>query len=124
MRKSGFLTAVGTAMCVIPPLVATLCQFPVWVNSTAATVSGVALLCIFFSCLPFLKQLREYFKSPSAIVVWIVVFVLIMVMRSRIDHGLIVSAAGLIGDCLGGILFAAARAVKREDGMTDVDTSA
>ena len=51
--KYRLLSAVGTVFCVAPPLVATFLQFPVWVQRSASTVSGVALVLILFSALPF-----------------------------------------------------------------------
>ena len=63
----------ATALCVGAPLGATIAQFPVWVaTSDKATMSGLFLVMAFICCLPFVNQLKAYFKSPAIWVVWTV----------------------------------------------------
>ena len=84
------------------PLAATLTQFPAWVErSSDATVSGIFLLMAFFSVLPFLKQLKAYFKSPSVWVVWSLIFALFICLRNIIDEMLIVSFWGMCANIIG-----------------------
>lgn len=103
--KYNILTVAAVACCVLPPFVMTLSKFPIWVNEPKMVVSGVALLLIFFSCIPFFKQIKEYFKSPSATVLWIVVFVLLCIFRHIINELVYVAAAGLAGNIFGEALF-------------------
>ena len=103
--KYSILTVVAVACCVAPPFITTLSKFPIWVNEPKMIVSGIALLLIFFSCLPFLKQIREYFKSPSATVLWIITFTLLCLFRHIIDELIYVAAAGLIGNVIGEAFF-------------------
>ena len=72
------------------------------------------MLFIFFSCLPFLRQIKEFFKSPSATVLWIIVFVLLMILKSIINEMLFVTAAGLFGNIIGEIFFALRKRYKEE----------
>lgn len=114
--KSAIFKTVALCIDVGVPLVATLTQFPIWIErSSEATVSGLALVLIGLSVLPFLKQLKEYFKSPSAWVVWGVVFVILMLMRSIIDQMLVVALAGLVANMIGAVLFGIGKHFDGED---------
>ena len=93
-------TAVG--IDVIVPLVATLSQFPIWIEQSAdATVSGLFLLFAMLSCIPFLKQIKEYFKSPSAWVIWAILLVVFIALQNIIAQMVVISLAGLIGNLIG-----------------------
>ena len=98
----------GAAVCidVAAPLVATLSQFPVWVEkSSEATVSGLFLVFAFLSCIPFWKQIKQYIKSPSAIVVWAVFLVLFIAVRNIADEIIFVSMVGLASNLFGAGLY-------------------
>lgn len=100
------LSCLAFAFSVFPPLVATIVQFPIWVeDSSEATVSGVAMLLIFFSCLPFYKAIINYFKSPSAPVVWICICVFMYLMKSIAEQMFIVSCVGAVSNLVGMIFF-------------------
>ena len=113
--KYGILTVCAVACCVVPPFIVTLMQFPIWINEPKMVISGIAVMLIFFSCLPFFKQIKEYFKSPSSTVLWIIVFVLLCVMRRIIDQMVYVAAAGLIGNIIGEAFFVWRKKYKEED---------
>jgi hypothetical protein len=98
------VTAIGVDVCV--PMVVALNQFPLWVEQSAeATMSGICLVLIGLSIIPFLKQIREYFKSPSAWVVWGVILAILVLLRSIIDQILIVSFAGFIANIAGAFIY-------------------
>ena len=113
--KYNIFTVLAVGFCVLPPLITTLCQFPVWVESPKMVVSGICVLFIFFSCLPFIRQIKKFFKSPSATVLWIIVFAALMVLKSIINQMLYVTAAGLIGNCIGEIFFSVRKRYKEDD---------
>lgn len=84
------------------PLAATISQFPVWVDRSAgATVSGLFVLFAFLSAIPFLKQIKAYFKSPSAWVMWCIIFVLLVALRAIIDEILVICAIGALANVIG-----------------------
>ena len=65
--KGKVIKGAAVTLDVAAPLIATLSQFPVWVErSSEATVSGLFLIFALLSILPFLKVIKEYFKSPSS----------------------------------------------------------
>ena len=80
--KGNILKAIAVTIDVSVPLAATLTQFPLWVEkSSEATMSGLFLIFAFISCLPFIKQIKAYFRSPSVWVVWTVLLVLFVCLR-------------------------------------------
>lgn len=100
--KGKIIRGSATVMCVAAPFAATLSQFPMWVEaSDKATVSGVFLVCAFLSCIPFFKQIKEYFKSPASWVCWLVITILLVCLRNIIDQMLFVCIVGLAAN-LGG----------------------
>ena len=96
----------GTALTidVAAPLVATICQFPVWVEkSSSAPISGVFLVFAFLSCIPFLSQIKTWLKSPSVTVLWCVFLVLFTLLRNIIDQMWIICLVVVISNCVGSI---------------------
>ena len=113
----GRLIKVGAVtLDVAVPFAATLTQFPVWVEkSSEATVSGLFLLLAFISCLPFLKQLKEYFKSPSVWVVWTILLGLLICLRNIIDQMVIVCFFGAIANVIGAGLYKLGDIISKKD---------
>lgn len=93
-------SAIGLDVC--GPLVATLTQFPIWVEkSSEATVSGLFLMFAILSAIPLAKQIKEFIKSPSVWVLWIVLFAFFVVLRNIIDEMVIVSFVGMLSNIVG-----------------------
>lgn len=98
----------GSALCIDVgvPLAATISRFPIWVEESAeSSMSGLFLVFAFLSCLPFLKQIREYFKSPSAWVVWVILFALFVALRNIIDQMVVVCFAGAVANVIGAFIY-------------------
>ena len=100
--KGRILKTTALAIDVIIPAAATLSQFPVWINRDAAsTVSGLGLVLIALSCIPFYRQIREYFKSPSAPVLWLVLFLAFTILESIAAEIKMVCFFGLVANLIG-----------------------
>lgn len=100
--KGRILHVSALAVDIAPPLLATLCQFPLWVEaSSEATISGIAVLLIFICSLPFVNQIKEYMKLPSVPVAWAIVYVLFAMIQSIIDQMVIVAFVGLVSNVIG-----------------------
>ncbi len=100
--KSRIFKASGIALDVIPPFIATLTQFPIWVEkSSGATVSGLFLVIAFLCILPFWKKVCAYLKSPDIVVVWLIILVMLLGLRAIIDEMLIVCFVGVLSNCIG-----------------------
>ena len=115
--KAALLKLVAVGVDVSVPLVATLTQFPLWIQKSAeATMSGLCLMFIGLSIIPFFKAIKDYFKSPSSWVVFGVLFTVLLVLRSIIDQMLIVAFAGLVSNLIVAGLYAIG---KRYDNKED-----
>ena len=104
--KGKVIKGAALTVDVAAPLVATICQFPVWVEkSSSATISGVFLVFAFLSCLPFLNQIKTWLKSPSVPVLWCVFLVLFTLLRNIIDQMWIICLVGVISNSVGSIVY-------------------
>ena len=121
--KGNIIKGAALALDVGAPLAATLSQFPVWINKSAeATVSGLCLVFIVLSCLPFLKQIKEYFKSPSSWVVFTVLFVMFLLIRNIIDQMLVVTFVGMSANIVGAGIYTIGRQIgEKEDKERDLN---
>lgn len=104
--KGQIVRWTATIVCVGAPLATTLSQFPIWIaKSSKATMSGVFLVLVFLCCIPFYRQIRDYFKSPAAWVLWTVFTLLCIALRNIIDQLLIVGAVGAVSNVIGAWLY-------------------
>lgn len=100
--RGNIIKGAAVAIDVAVPLVATLTQFPVWVEkSSEATVSGLFLLLACICVIPFFKQIKAFIKSPSVWGVWIIVFVMLLLLQNIINEMLIVAFAGVVSNVIG-----------------------
>ena len=73
-----------------------------WVDRSAgATVSGLFVLFAFLSAIPFFKQIKAYFKSPSAWVMWCIIFVALIALWAIIDEIIVICAIGALANVIG-----------------------
>ena len=108
----------GTALTIdiVPPFIATLAQFPIWVDKSAdATVSGLFIVLAFFSCLPFIKQIKAFMRSPSIPILWMVLFVMLSALSNIIDQMVIVCFVGMISNIIGTLLYKLGDRYNREE---------
>ena len=107
---------------VAAPLIATICQFPVWVDkSSSATISGLFLMFAFLSCIPFLGQIKAYLKSPSVPVLWFVFLIMFTVLRNIIDQMWFICLIGVISNSVGSIVYKAGTAIGEKPDKTAGD---
>ena len=106
MKKRRLLKALALSIDVGAPLVATVTQFPVWVERSAgATVSGLFVVLLLLSAIPLFKHFKRFLKSPSAPLMWGILFGFLAALHAIIDEMLIVSLVGLMSNCVGWVLF-------------------
>ena len=104
--KARLLKALALTIDISAPLIATLTQFPVWIEKSAeATVSGVVLLLAFFSCIPLLKYIKNFIKSPSVPIMWLIIFVMLTLLNNIIDQMIVVCFVGVISNSIGTLIY-------------------
>ena len=114
--KGKIIKGCAVGLDVAAPLAATFTQFPLWVEqSSEATMSGLFLVFAFLSALPFIKQIKAYFKSPSVWVVWVILFVLFILLRNIINEMIIVCFVGVLSNIVGTCIYNLGKAIGDKD---------
>lgn len=104
--KGKILQGVALAIDVGVPLAVTLSQFPVWIDRSAgATVSGLCLIFLTISCIPFFRKIKEYMKSPSAPVLWTVLFVAFLILEGIASEIKVICFFGAIANYIGALIY-------------------
>ena len=113
-RFKGKLIRYGAvALDVGAPLIATMTQFPVWVDKSAdATVSGMFLFLATLCCIPFFRQLKEVMKNPANPVFWIIVVGILISLRKIIDEMILVGVVAAIANITGSFIYKWGQAVE------------
>lgn len=95
------------------PLIATLTQFPVWVQKSAdATVSGMFLFLAALCCIPFFRQLRDVMKNPANPVFWVIMVAILVALRKIIDEMILVGVVAAIANITGSFIYKWGQAVE------------
>lgn len=104
--KYAILNIVGTLLCVLPPIIATLQCFPVWVRQGSdVAISGFSVILILLCCIPFHRQIRTYLKSPAMWLIWLLIFAAFAAVENIIHSVVTISFVGFLGNVVGAILF-------------------
>ena len=114
--KRKILRASAIGIDVGAPLIATLTQFPLWIERSAgATVSGIFLVFALLSAVPLFKHFGELLKSPSAPIMWGLIFAFLLALHTIIEEMLVISFVGLVSNVIGWGLFKLAGSEKKEE---------
>ncbi len=106
--------ALGLSFSVIPPALAILFYFPVWIERGGEYVlSGIAVLLMLVAFVPLFKLVRQVFKSPSGYAVWLAIFILFFLVSRIAGEMITVSFVGFIGNVIGAVLFKLARSFEK-----------
>lgn len=115
-RAALLLKIIGVCLCILPPFIATLSYFPLWqIRGVGAELSGVAVLLLIPILIPLLKLLREKIKSPSAPLVWIILFIVFSALSSICEQMKVISFFGALGNLAGAVLFNLAKKRSEDD---------
>ena len=109
--KATALSVCGYALCILPPAAAVLEHFPVWLAAderSAFSAIGMCLLAL--CCLPFLRALKAWLRTPSAWRMWLCLFLVLWLGRPLAEGLLAVSFFGVLGSIAGAVLLKMGRA--------------
>ena len=113
MTKYGTIKAIAVVIDVGAPLIATLTQFPIWVERSAeATVSGLFVLFALLSAVPLVKYYKRILRDPSSPLMWGLIFAFLYAMMTIINEMVVISFVGFIANLIGGGLFFLAKRIK------------
>jgi hypothetical protein len=104
--KRKILKGIALAIDVGAPAIATISQFPIWINKSAeATVSGICVLFVLLSSVPLIRWFKRLMKSPSAPIMWGLLLGLFLALEAIIDEMIIISFVGVTANLIGAVLF-------------------
>lgn len=104
--KGTIIRWIAIVIDILPPVIATLTQFKVWISkSDEAVVSGLAIIMLALSCIPFMRQIKEFLKSPSNWIMWIVIFLMMVVLDNIVAEMKAVALVGMISNIIGASIY-------------------
>ena len=106
--KGRILQAASLALSVGVPFVATIIQFPLFINrSAAATVSGLSVLLLLVCVVPFAKHIKIAMRSASIPFVWTFIAVGLFAINSIVEEMIVVAMLGAIANWIGMFIYRA-----------------
>lgn len=104
-KQGAILYYFGIAVSVAAPLITAMTQFPVWTEKIPKSQLGsMFIFTALLSCIPFLKHIKMHLKSPSAVTVWTLLFIICWAMNKIIEQLYIIALVGMIANAIGGVL--------------------
>ena len=106
-KKGAVMYYTGIVIAVLAPLITAMTQFPIWTeNVPKSQLGGMFIFTALLSCIPFLKHIRMQLKTPSAVTVWALLFLVCWAMNKIIDQLYVIALVGLVANILGAVLCA------------------
>ncbi len=110
------LRAVAITVSIVPALIAVLSYFPAFVTRGSGTViSGISALLIILAAVPLYKAIRKVLKSPSAWMMWLIIFLVFFLVSDIAAEIEVISFVGLVSNILGAVLFKVAKRLERNE---------
>ncbi len=97
--------ALGLVFCILPPALAVLDYFPLWLADGKKTASALGLLLLLLCALPLWRQIKRLLASPSVWVMWLMLWALLSLFSAIMEGLVAVSFMGFIGGVPGAIFF-------------------
>jgi len=109
--KGLLLKALGLSLCILPPLLAALSYFPIWIAKGGECVaSGLSVILILLCVFPLWKLIKRLLASPAVYTIWLIVFITFLSLSKIADEMTVISFFGFIGNVLGALCFRLSRA--------------
>lgn len=110
VSKRLLFNALGLIISVIPVTVAIFSYFPLWISrKDASLLSGVSLLLIAIAIVPLFKCFKQIFNSPSAPIMWLLVFILFLLLSKIAEEMTVISLVGFTTNLIGSFMFKIAK---------------
>ena len=103
------LKIAGFGFCILPALFSSLEYFPIWLSDGKSALSFLGISVLTLVALPFIKTIKRALKSPSAWMLWFLLWLFLSLFRNIIDGLIAVSLVAFPFSMLGALCFALAR---------------
>ena len=107
---------LGYILCIVPPAVATIYHFPLWMQNKNSSISLLSILVLFICAIPLWRMIKECFKTPSAWKIWLLMLLVLTAVEHIIVGLRVVACVAFPTSALGGVFFLLA---KREKGKQE-----
>lgn len=116
-RTKGKITkAAALTLDVGAPLIATLTQFPAWVERSAgSTVSGLVVVFALVSAIPLFKFFNGMLKSPSVPVIWAIALGFLLALRTIVDEMILICFVGAVSNTIGTAIYKIGEGLDKEE---------
>ena len=115
-RKTLWMKTLGYLFCILPPVLATLEHFPLWIKSDKTTsFSFLGLLLLLLCLIPFRKGLKQWLRTPSAWQMWLLLWGLLYFTRHITEGLLAVASVGFPTSLFGALFFHIAKKIESEE---------
>ncbi len=105
-KRRAVFRLLGLLFSVLPPLICTVLYFPIWRERSAEVMlSGISLILLALSVLPAYRLFVKYMRSPSAYMIWFIIFVLFLLLSKIADDMTVISFVGFISNLMGAVFF-------------------
>ena len=112
LSKALWAKTLGYILCVLPPVLATLEHFPLWIKAgEKATFSFLGICVLLLCCIPLRRGIAAALRSPSAWQMWLVLLIVLYGARSIMDGLIAVSVVALPCSILGAFCFRYAKRI-------------
>lgn len=112
--KVFLLRTIGLIFFILPPVVATLNYFPLISGEPKKQLSFAGVFLILIACIPLWKFVKRLLKSPSALKIWIVLFLLFFVGEAISHEIKCIALVGIVGSLIGDGFFLWAKHVTKK----------
>ena len=68
------LRILGLILSVLPPAIATLEFFPLWLTEGKTAFSAVSLVLLLLSAIPLFRLLKKHLRSPAPWMLWLILW--------------------------------------------------
>ena len=110
VTKRRTLYALGVLFSTVPVIAAVLSYFPLWrERGSEAVLSGFSLLLLALATVPLARVIKERLRSPSAHLMWFLIFIFFYFFSKIADELTVISFVGFIGNLIGALLFRLSR---------------
>jgi hypothetical protein len=106
------LRIIALAVCIIPPVKVTIGYIPLWLGTengiegfTGMIIPGFAVIVFLFCAIPLFKYIFSKLKTPSAWLIWSVMWVLSELIAKIINEMRVITFVGAICNIVGLILW-------------------
>ena len=104
--KRRLLKGSALVLDVGAPVIATLTQFPIWVERSAeSTVSGIVVFLALLSAIPLFRYFKGKLHTPSVPIMWGLAFAFLSGLNAIISEMILITFVGLISNCVGWVLY-------------------